>query len=259
MSNGPVALRDFSDKVIIVTGAASGIGASAARLLASRGAAIVLADVDSKGGAQTLQAIKEGGGRALFMPVDVTREDDVAAMVRTAVSEFGGLHGAFNNAGITSPSSPFPEMPLSEWQRTIDINLTGVFLCMKHELAHMLAHGGGSIVNTSSGAGVVGFPNLPDYVASKHGVVGLTRAGAADFSVQGVRVNAILPGGAETPMLLGTMNSNPVVRAAVESGHPIGRLASPDEIAEAAVWLLSDAASFVTGACLAVDGGYTAV
>lgn len=250
---------NLTDRVIIVTGGGSGIGQAAAHLLASRGARVVVADMNEAGGRGTVEAIRALGGLAAFVRTNVANEDDVRAMVSFAVAEFGALHGAFNNAGRSSSGVPLTNMSLGEWRQVIDVNLTGVFLCMKHEIDHMLKNGGGAIANTSSGAGVVGFPHSIDYVASKHGVVGLTRAAAADYSSKGIRINAILPGGVDTPMLNSVMGSNPVVKQAVEQGHPIGRLAQPAELAEAAAWLLSDSASFVTGATFAIDGGYTAI
>lgn len=253
------ARLQMTGRVVIVTGGGSGIGEATAELLAGRGAAVVVADVDERGGAETARYIRDCGGRAAFIHTDVTDEGQVKRMVDFAVAEFGGLHGAFNNAGMTSKGSPLIDMSLQDWRQMIDVNLTSVFLCMKHQIAHMVRNGGGAVVNTSSGAGVVGVPNVIDYVAAKHGVVGLTRAASTDYSARGVRVNAVLPGGVETPMLLKAMGQDAVVRAAVEGGHPIGRLGQPMELGEAAAWLLSDAASFVTGAVLAVDGGYTSV
>jgi 2,5-dichloro-2,5-cyclohexadiene-1,4-diol dehydrogenase 1 len=259
MAHEPFGRLNMKGRVVMVTGGGSGIGQATATLLAERGAGVVVADVDDRGGEAVVTSIREGGGRASFIHTDVANEDQVRGAVNFALSEFGGLDGAFNNAGINSGTGGLVEMTLADWQRTMDVNLSGVFLCMKHQIKHMLEIGRGAVVNTSSGAGVVGFPNLPDYVASKHGVIGLTRAAAADFSARGIRVNAILPGGIETPLLVKSMGRDPVVRAAVERGHPIGRLGLPIEIAEATAWLLSDAASFVTGAIFAIDGGYTSV
>jgi 2,5-dichloro-2,5-cyclohexadiene-1,4-diol dehydrogenase 1 len=259
MTLEPFGRLNLAGRVIVVTGGSSGIGEATAKLLAERGAAVVIVDRDDRGGETVVSSIRDVGGRAAFIHTDVAIENEVKRSVEFAVSEFGGLHGAFNNAGITSKGASLVEMPLSDWQRTMDVNLTGVFLCMKHQIGHMLKHGGGAVVNNSSGAGILGFPNVLDYCASKHGVIGLTRAAAADFSARGIRINAVVPGGIDTPLLAAAMARDPVVRAALERGHPIGRLGRPTEIAEAAAWLLSEAASFVTGAIFAIDGGFTSV
>jgi 2,5-dichloro-2,5-cyclohexadiene-1,4-diol dehydrogenase 1 len=204
-------------------------------------------------------AIRYAGGQADPIVTDVTSESDVVAMVVHPVSRFDDRHLAFNNAGINSRSAPLERMPIEEWRQMLDVNPTGVVLCLKYEVAWMMEHGGAAIVNSASGADIVGFPNVIDYVAAKYGVIGLTRAAAIDYARKAIRVNAVLPGGVETPMLAGAMGQDSVVQQAVESGHPIDRLGRPSQIAEAVAWLLSDAASFVTGAAIAVDGGYTCV
>ncbi|ATE67253.1 SDR family NAD(P)-dependent oxidoreductase [Rhizorhabdus dicambivorans] len=248
----------LAGRVITVTGGAGGIGRAAALLCASRGAQVVIADLDEAGGAQVVGEIERAGGRAAFIRTDVTIEDEVRGMVAFAVSTFGGLHGAFNNAGLMLGGTPLTDFPIDLWEKGVSINLTSVFLCVKHQLRHMLDHGGGAIVNNASASGAVGIPMAVNYVATKHGVIGVTRAAAAEVSGRGVRVNAILPGAVETPLLAEAVKA-PGVREAVIAGHPIGRISQPEEIAEAAAWLLSDASSFVTGACVTLDGGYTAI
>jgi NAD(P)-dependent dehydrogenase (short-subunit alcohol dehydrogenase family) len=246
---------DFAAKVVLVTGGASGLGAAAVRLLAGRGARVAIADLDEDRAAAVLAEVRAGGGEAEFWRTDVTVEADVAAAVAATVERFGGLDGAINNAGTTGPSGSTAEYSLEDWNRVLSLNLTGVFLGLKYEIPALLERGGGAIVNTSSGAGLVGFAGLPAYVASKHGVVGLTRAAALEYVKAGIRINAVCPGSTRTPMLEGFMGGDPAIERAMEQSAPIGRLARPEEIAEAMVWLLSDAASFVVGHAFAVDGG----
>jgi len=247
---------DLSGRVMIVTGGTGGLGRETAKLCAARGASVVIADLDKSAGATLVAEINERGGNAAFVRTDVTSEDDVRAMVAFALSTFGGLNAAFNNAGIDNGHRTVVESSLADWQRNIDVNLTGIFLCLKYEIKHMLRHGGGAIVNTSSTAGATGCANAAAYCSAKHGVVGLTRATAIDYAAKAIRVNAVLPGGIETPMLK-TALDDPALREMVARGHPMGRIGQPPEIAETVAWLVSDAASFVTGACVTVDGGFT--
>jgi NAD(P)-dependent dehydrogenase (short-subunit alcohol dehydrogenase family) len=242
-------------KAALVTGGGSGLGRASAIALARAGATVTVADVNEDGGKETAALVyEEAGGDAEFVRADVTRPDDVAAMVDQAVARWGHLDCALNNAGMTGTSASTADYELDDWNRAIALNLTGVFLCLKYELPAMLERGG-SIVNMASGAGLVGFPGLPAYVASKHGVVGLTRAAALEYASQGVRINAICPGSTRTPMLEGFMGGDEQVERMMTRAVPLGRLGRPDEIAEAVVWLCSDAASFVVGHALAVDGG----
>ncbi|MGQ0803745.1 MAG: glucose 1-dehydrogenase [Actinomycetota bacterium] len=243
-------------KVAVVTGGGSGLGRACAVALGAAGADVMVADVDADGGAETVSLV---AGSAEFAATDVTDPDAVTAMVGRTVERFGRLDAAVNNAGTTGPGAPVADYALEDWNRTLALNLTGVFLCMKHEIPAMIASGdGGAIVNMSSGAGLVGFPGLPAYVASKHGVVGLTRAAALEYVGAGIRVNAVCPGSTRTPMLEAFMGGDPMIEKMMEKAAPIGRLGRPEEIAEAVVWLCSDAASFVVGHALAVDGGAVA-
>jgi NAD(P)-dependent dehydrogenase (short-subunit alcohol dehydrogenase family) len=246
--------RLVQDKVVLVTGAASGIGLASARALAREGARVMLSDRDAEKGKRAAAQIRSEGGQTFFRVADVTDEAQVEALVRETVDAFGRLDAAHNNAGITGAMGPVHEVTLEDWRRTLDTNLTSVFLCMKHELRVMQAAGRGAIVNTSSGAGVLATPGLSAYASSKHGVLGLTKTAALENARTGVRVNAILPGSIDTPMLRAAMSLDPAVEQMIRGSQPGGRLGTPEEVAEAVVWLCSDRSAFVSGASLAVDG-----
>lgn len=245
-------------KVALVTGGSSGIGRATALAFARAGAKVVVSDVAVQGGEETARLIREAGGDAVFIRTDVSQPDEVEALIRQAVETYGRLDCAFNNAGIEGESAPTAECSLANWQRVLAINLTGVWLCMRYEIAQMLRQGGGAIVNTASVAGLVGFRGIPAYVASKHGIVGLTRTAALEYATAGIRVNAVCPGVIQTPMIERFTAGNPAALQQLLALEPIGRLGRPEEVAEAVVWLCSDAASFVTGHALAVDGGLVA-
>lgn len=244
----------FEGKVVIVTGAASGIGRATAVAFAGQGAKVVVSDVDDDGGAATVAQITDGGGIATFVHADVSVEDDVAALTAAAVDGYGGLHVAVNNAGILGNFVPATDIPVDEFDRIMAVNVRGVFLGMKHQVRAMLAGGGGSIVNVGSAAGVLVQPFAAAYSASKHAVAGLTKGFALDHAASGVRINAVCPGGVETNIAahldLPDMGDAP-------NPHPIGRSARSEELAAAIMWLASDAASFVVGANVLVDGGLT--
>lgn len=248
---------EFEGRVALVTGAASGIGAAAARLFAARGARVTVADLDPEGEA-VAEGIRKDGGEAIFVPTDVSDDGQVAEMVSRTVSAFGRLDCAYNNAGISKPPNPVAEMPLEDWRHAIDVMLTGVFLCLRHEIPAMLETGGGSIVNCASGAGLIGFPGQAGYVAAKHGVIGLTKTAGMEYGTQGILINAICPGTARTAMVTSVIEETPELEEELHRLHPIGRIAEPEEIAEAALWLCSGRASFVLGSALVVDGGYVA-
>ncbi|WP_265109787.1 SDR family NAD(P)-dependent oxidoreductase [Halosolutus halophilus] len=245
----------IDNAVAIVTGASTGIGRAAASRFVEEGARVVVADVNVEDGEETVDELEAMGGEATFVETDVSERADVQAMVETAVDTYGRLDFAFNNAGIEGASGPASEQPLDNWERVIDVNLKGVFLGLRAEIPAILESGGGAIVNTSSIAGVVGFPELSPYVASKHGVVGLTRAAALEYSGEGVRVNVICPGVIDTPMVERSSEADGNVEQAI-AATPMGRLGEPEEIGDAAVWLCSADSSFVTGETMVIDGGY---
>ena len=245
-------------RVALVTGAGAGIGRASALLFAREGARVVVADVDDGGGQETVALVEAGGGDASFWYADVSVRGEVVAMVQHAVDRFGGLDCAVNNAGMATGGQPIAEYPEAEWDRAIAVMLTGVFLGMKYEVPAMLARGGGAIVNVSSVAGLTGYSGQSGYIAAKHGVIGLTRTVAVEYGAQGIRTNCICPGTARTSMTAG-IDAFPEIVDPLVARHPIGRFATAEEIAEAAVWLCTDAASFVLGAVLPVDGGYTAI
>ena len=250
--------KQLEGKVALVTGAASGIGRAAARAFAREGAKVVLADIAVEGGEETLHMIKAAGGEATFVPTDVVQAAEVAALISTAVEIYGRLDCAFNNAGIEGAQAATADCTEENWDRVISINLKGVWLGMKYEIPEMLKQGSGAIVNMASVAGVVGFQGIPAYVASKHGIVGLTKTAALEYATAGIRINAVCPGVIRTPMVERFIHGASEAEAQFTAMEPVGRLGEPEEIAEAVVWLCSDAASFVTGHPMVVDGGLTA-
>jgi NAD(P)-dependent dehydrogenase (short-subunit alcohol dehydrogenase family) len=250
--------RRFAGKAALVTGAGSGIGRATAQAFAAEGADVVLADIDTVGNEETARLVAEHGGRVLAIRCDVTSSSDIRGVVEQTVREFGRLDVAFNNAGIEQPPAPLVDISEDEWTRLLDIDLRSAFLCMKYEIPAMIEHGGGSIVNTSSGAGVVGIRGQAAYVAAKHGLIGLTKSAALDYAAQGVRVNAICPGIIETPMMDRFSGGTPEGRARVIGQEPVGRMGRPEEIASAVLWLSSDLGAFATGHAMVIDGGQTA-
>lgn len=245
----------FAGDVALVTGAGSGIGAATAQLLAANGLAVVVSDVTPDPVARVVAAIEAAGGRAIANIADVSREADLEAAVRCAVQTYGGLHFAFNNAGIGGTLAPVGELSPADWRRVIDINLSGVMYGLRYQVPAILEAGGGAIVNMSSILGLVGDANAPAYVAAKHGVTGLTRSAALAYSARGIRINSIHPGYVDTPILDGL---DADTRGALVGQHAIGRLGTSEEIAHAVAFLLSEGASFMTGSALLADGGYTA-
>ncbi len=245
----------FAGKVALVTGGGSGMGRAAAVAFAREGARVAVADVDAAGGEETVQMIAAAGGEAFFARADVSNIADVEALVARALERYGGLDCAFNNAGINEEHGPVADLAEDLWDRILAVNLKGIFLCMKLEIPAMLRGGGGAIVNNASIVGLSGSRNHPAYVASKHGVVGLTRATARDYAARGIRVNAVCPGAIRTPMYVRMEGDDPTRDAEIAASLPIGRLGQSEDVAAAVLWLCSDAASFVTGHALVVDGG----
>jgi NAD(P)-dependent dehydrogenase (short-subunit alcohol dehydrogenase family) len=246
-------------KVALVTGGASGIGRATALTFAREGAKLVMADMNEDGGQQTVHMLTEKGGEAIFVRTDVSKAIAVQTLVSKAVETYGRLDCAHNNAGISGiPFMRLADSEEEEWDRIMTINLKGVWWCLKYEIPQMVQQGGGAIVNTASAAGLVGSAVLPLYDASKHGVVGLTKSAALQDAKVGIRVNTVCPGVIQTPMVADYLQVNPQFEAAFIARHPMGRLGQPEEVAEAVVWLCSDAASFVTGHTMTVDGGYVA-
>jgi NAD(P)-dependent dehydrogenase (short-subunit alcohol dehydrogenase family) len=248
----------FDGKVVLVTGASSGIGKAAALAFARDGANLVLADTQADGGSEVARKIEALGRKVTFVRCDVSSENDVKNLLQKTIDMFGRLDCAFNNAGIEGKQASTSDCTNENWDQVININLKGVWLCMKYEIPQMLKQGGGAIVNCSSIAGLIGFPGIPAYVASKHGVIGLTKTAALEYAKSNIRINAVCPGVIQTPMIDRFIHGEAQIQKQLVDGEPIGRVGQPDEIAQAALWLCSDAASFVTGHPMVVDGGWVA-
>ena len=259
---GSMATR-FTEQVVLITGATSGIGKAVALRVASEGAAVVLGARGKDAGEQVAGEIREAGGRALFVPTDVTVEDDVARLTQAALTEYGRLDAAFNNAGAVNSSGPVSAqsdtgIDAAGWHADLELNLTSVFYGLRHQVPALIASGGGAILNNASNLGVVGMGSVAPYVAAKHGVVGLTRAVALETAEQGIRVNALISGAVDTPAFRSTMGATQESADAIAALHPMRRISRPEETASFCAYLLSAEASFVTGAALAIDGGFTA-
>ena len=248
----------FADKITLITGAGSGIGRATALAFGAAGAAVVVSDVHETGGQETVALVEQAGGEAFFVGADVSRPDEVAALVAETVRRYGRLDIAVNNAGIGGAWARTADYPLEDWARVLAVNLSGVFYCMQQELRQMSAQGGGAIVNVASIAGQRALANAPAYTASKHGVIGLTRTAAQEYARQNIRVNAVCPVFTRTPLFQGMIEGNDRLAERLVQNIPARRFGEPQEIADAILWLCSDAAGFVTGQALNVDGGLTA-
>lgn len=244
-----------NQKVAIITGGSSGIGRATALALAKEGTRVAIAARRAKEGEETVHLVNEAGGEGIFVKTDVTNEDDIRSLLEETVKMYNRLDYAFNNAGIGEVTTPLIEQTSNVFDQIMNVNVKGVWLCMKYEIPYMIRSGGGAIVNMSSAAGVMGFPQKPIYVASKHAVLGLTKSAALEYAKSGIRINAIAPGSIDTDTFRGVAGINKQFLELLKSMHPIGRLGDPEEIANAVVWLLSDRASFVLGHTLLVDGG----
>ncbi len=252
-------MNGMLNKVAIVTGGSSGIGRATALMFAREGVKVAIADIDAGRGESVVQEVKQAGSDAIFVKTDVSDAANVEALVRQTVEAFGRLDFAVNNAGIGGPSAMTADYAEADWRRVLDINLTGVWLCMKYQIPEMLKQGGGAIINVASILGQVGFANAPAYVSAKHGVLGLTKTAAIEYATQGVRVCAVCPGFIATPMIEDAgMTEGSEMANAIAGLHPVKRLGTSEEVASLITWLCSDGASFVTGNAILVDGGYVA-
>lgn len=252
-------VNSLKDKVALITGGSTGIGRATAMAFAREGAKVIIADVNVNEGDNTVRMIESNGASASFMETDVSRAEEAEALINNIISHYGRLDCAVNNAGVVGEQGLTADCTEENWDHIIGVNLKGTWLCMKYEIRQMLKQGAGAIVNISSVTGSVGYPTLPAYVTSKHGIVGLTKVSALEYAKSGIRINAVCPGYVRTPMLEGVFNGWSDEVESMISGHqPVGRVGKPEEIAEAVLWLSSDAASFVTGHAMAVDGGFLA-